>query len=80
MQGNLDTLLFNATAVSDFKKALRKKHAIIRVQRSEPKAAKRNIHHVAQSTLVINSIINIHLPLMIFIRMHSQESQFHNKC
>ena len=23
--------------------------------------------------------INIHLPLMIFIRMHSQESQFHNK-
>ena len=29
---------------------------------------------------VRNSIINIHLPLMIFIRMHSQESQFHNKC
>ena len=33
-----------------------------------------------ESTLVRNSIKNIHLPLMIFIRMHSQESQFHNKC
>ena len=30
--------------------------------------------------LVRNGIINIHLSLMIFIRMHSQESQFHNKC
>ena len=31
-------------------------------------------------TKVRNSIINIHLPLMMFIRMHSQESQFHHKC
>ena len=36
--------------------------------------------HVVKSVKVRNSIINIHLPLMIFIRMHSQESQFHNKC
>ena len=54
--------------------------SIIWVRRTEPKPAKRNICHVAQSTLVRNSIINIHLPLMIFIRMHSQESQFHDKC
>jgi hypothetical protein len=27
-----------------------------------------------------NSIRNIHLPLMIFIKMHSHESQFHNNC
>ena len=40
----------------------------------------KNICHVVLSTLVRNSIINIHLPLMIFIRMQSQESQFHNKC
>ena len=38
------------------------------------------IRHIVQSTLVRNSIVNINLPLMIFIRMHSQESQFHNKC
>ena len=54
--------------------------SIIWVRRSEPKPTKINIRHVAQSTLVKNSIINIHLPLMIFIRMHSQESQFHIKC
>ena len=29
---------------------------------------------------VRNSIINIHLPLIILIRMHRMESQFHNKC
>ena len=39
-----------------------------------------NISAMLESTIVRNSIINIHLPLMIFIRMHSQESQFHNKC
>ena len=38
------------------------------------------ISTMLESTLVRDSIINIHLPLMIFIRMHSQESQFHNKC
>ena len=65
MHGTLDKLLLNA--VSDLKKTLRK-------------PAKINIRHVVQSTLVRNSIVNIHLPLMIFIRMHSQESQFHNKC
>ena len=83
MHGTLDTLLLNATAVSDFfflpltEKAY---HAIIWVRTSEPKPANKNIRHVAQSKLVRNSTINIHLPLMIFIRMHSQESQFHNKC
>ena len=33
-----------------------------------------------ESTEIRNNIINISLPLMIFIRMHSQESQFHDKC
>jgi hypothetical protein len=33
-----------------------------------------------ESTEIRNNIINIPLPLTIFIRMHSQESQFHNKC
>uniref|UniRef100_A0A674D3G1 Choline transporter-like protein n=1 Tax=Salmo trutta TaxID=8032 RepID=A0A674D3G1_SALTR len=33
-----------------------------------------------ESTIVRNSIINIHLLSMIFIRMHSQEAPFHNKC
>ena len=65
MHGTLDTLLLNATAVSDFKKTLQPKEISDMLK---------------QSTLVRNSIINIHLPLMIFIRMHSQESQFHNKC
>ena len=36
--------------------------------------------HIVQSTLVRNSIINIHLTLMVFIRMHSQKYQFQNKC
>ena len=79
MHGNLDKLLLNATAVSDFKKKINGK-SIIWERRSEPKPAKRYICHVAQSTLDKNSIINIYLPLMIFIRMHSHESQFHNKC
>ena len=43
-------------------------------------SSQKDIRHIGQSTLVINSIINSHLPLMIFIRMHSQESQFHIKC
>ena len=42
--------------------------------------SQKDIRHIVHSTEVINNIINIHLPLMIFIRMHSQESQFHNKC
>ena len=42
--------------------------------------SQKDIRHIVQSTEVRNNIINIHLPLMIFIRMHSQESQFHNKC
>ena len=54
--------------------------SIIWVRRSEPKTVQINIRHVAQATLVRNSIINIKLPLMIFIRMHSQDSQFDNKC
>ena len=37
-----------------------------------------DIRHVVQKSKI--NIINIHLPVMIFIRMHSQESQFHNKC
>ena len=41
---------------------------------------KPDTHHVVESTEVINSIINIHLRLMIFNGMHSKESQFHNKC
>ena len=47
---------------------------------SGAQTSQRNICHGGWSTLVRNSIINIHLPLMILIRMHSQESQFHNKC
>ena len=43
-------------------------------------SSQKYIRHIVQSTLVRNSVINIHLPLMIFIRMHSQESQFHDKC
>ena len=42
--------------------------------------SQKDIRHIVQSTEVRNNIINIHLPWMIFIRMHSQESQFHNKC
>ena len=42
-------------------------------------SSQKDIRHIVQSTLVRNSNINIHLPLMI-IRMHSQESQFHDKC
>jgi hypothetical protein len=42
--------------------------------------SQRDIRHVVESTLVRNSIINIYLPLMMFIRMHSQEYQFHSKC
>jgi hypothetical protein len=42
--------------------------------------SQKDIRHIVQSTEVRNNIINIHLPLMIFIRIHSQESQFHNKC
>ena len=40
----------------------------------------KDIRHIVQSTEVRNNIININLPLIIFIRMHSQESQFDNKC
>ena len=43
-------------------------------------SSQKDIRHIVQSTLVRNSIINIHVPLMTFIRLHSQESQFHNKC
>ena len=35
---------------------------------------------IVQSTKVINSIINLHLPLLIFVGMHSQDSHFHKKC
>ena len=38
------------------------------------------ISAMLESTEIRNNIINIHLPLMIVIRMHSQESQFHMKC
>ena len=37
------------------------------------------ISAMLESKEIRNNIINIHLPLMMFIRMHSQESQFHNK-
>ena len=40
----------------------------------------KDIRHIVQSTEVRNNIRNIHLPLMIFIRMHSQETHFHTKC
>ena len=33
-----------------------------------------------ESTEIRNNIMNIRLPLVIFIRMQSQESQSHNKC
>ena len=35
---------------------------------------------VVESTKVINSIINLYLPLLIFIEMHSQDSMLHNTC
>ena len=38
------------------------------------------ISAMLESKEIRNNIINIPLPLMIFIRMHSQESQFHIKC
>ena len=38
----------------------------------------RNICHFGINK-VRNNTINIHLPLMIFIRRHSHESQFDNK-
>ena len=73
MHGILDPLLLNATAMSDFKKSFTEKahHAIIISYRYLPCCGVNKVRY---------SIINIHLPLMIFIRMHSQESQFHNKC
>ena len=43
-------------------------------------SSQKDISHIVLSSLVRNNIININLPLMIFIRMHSQESQFHNNC
>ena len=39
-----------------------------------------DISAMLESTEIRNNNINIHLPLMIFSRMHSQESQFRNKC
>ena len=68
MHGIIDTLLLNATAVSDLKET----------RSSEPKTA-RGISAILESTKVSKNTINIHLPLMIFIRRHSQESQFNNK-
>ena len=71
MHGTLDKLLLNATSVSDFKNTLRKKHNLstaLRAQNSQKK--------YPPYCAVINRIININLPLMIFIRMHFQ---FHNK-
>ena len=60
--------------MSDFKKTLRKKHNLRTALREQM-----HISAMLESTEVRNNIINIHLPL-IFIRMHSQESQVHNKC
>ena len=76
IHGTLDTLLLNATAVSEKLYGKSKPCNNLRT------ALRKQIEISAkfESTLVINSIINIHLPLMIFIRMHSQESLFHIKC
>ena len=52
--------------LSDFKKTLRKSMIL-------------EISAILESTEVRNNTINIHLPLMIFIRRHSQESQFDKK-
>ena len=41
---------------------------------------KMKLSAILESTEIRNNNINIPLPLMIFIRMHSQESQFRNKC
>ena len=78
----LEKLLLNASAMSDLKKQLSGKSTpcnnlstALRDQTSQ-----KDFRHIVQSILVRNSIINIHLPLMIFLWMHSQESPFHNKC
>ena len=57
-----------ATAVSDFRKPLRRKHIF---QYSE---------YIAQPSKLWISVINILLPLLIFVRMHSQDCYFHKKC
>ena len=49
--------------------------AKIWVRLSDTKTSHADTRHVVESTEVRNSIINIQLHLMIFIRMHSQESQ-----
>ena len=76
---DVDKLFLNATAVSDFKKTLRRKHTL-RLCLVSAKSHQ-NIQPFSKGEVSQKSeIVNIHLPLMIFIRMHSQESQFHNKC
>ena len=52
IHGNIETLLLNATAVSDLKKHGK---SIIWVRRSEPKTAKINIRHVPKSKIAFRS-------------------------
>ena len=79
MRGTLDKLLLNATAVSDIKKALPSTPCNNLSTALRDQTSRKDIRHIVESVKVRNSIINIHLPLMIFIRMHSQESQLYNK-
>ena len=62
----------NATAVSDFKKTLWKKHNLRTALRAQTR--QRNIRHVVSSNLFINRIINIPLPLTSFFCRHSNMS------
>ena len=80
MHGKIDKLLLNATAVSDFKKALRRKHTLRLCQVSSSHRKTSIFQRRRGVRKVRNSVININLPLMILIGMHSQVSQFHNKC
>jgi hypothetical protein len=62
--------------MSDLKKYIWIRHNLRTALKSNPA---REILAILESTEVRNNTINIHLPLMIFIRRHSQESQFDNK-
>ena len=60
MLGTLDKLLLNANAVSDVKKLYGKSKPCNNLSTAlRAQTSQRNIHHVAQSTLVRNIIINI---------------------
>ena len=78
---NKALLLVNPAKVSDFKKALQRKHTM---RLSENNASRQVITNINQPfrgvTKVRNNDTIYHLPLMIFEWLHSQDSMLHNKC